>query len=228
MNGDRRKVRSSELPDLPFERRVDLSGSRLERHFRNMLSQTDAHLIAHSTVTGGKLDFEMLDPGAEWLGNLFGVRLYLPALTTAKAGAFGLPDPPIYYALEPMTVFNLTPKRAQRSNPLLNRGLAIAASQMLMTYWADQIETMTSTSRYQKEKLPSAWAFGRVVRNAFAHGAVSMNDPNATVTWHGMSISSSDNGREIIFEDLKFSDLVILVLEMDAELGRYLSPDPGK
>jgi hypothetical protein len=65
---------------------------------------------------------------------------------------------------------------------------------------------------------PAVWNFGRVVRNAFAHGGqVSITNPNALpVTWRGVTLGPAENGREIFFNDLAYAEIVILLSELDA------------
>lgn len=66
----------------------------------------------------------------------------------------------------------------------------------------------------------STWNFGRVVRNAFAHGGV-INITSATappVTWRGLSYGSSQNGRQLLYQDLTPVELIILMEDMDGHL----------
>ena len=67
---------------------------------------------------------------------------------------------------------------------------------------------------------PDIWNFGRVVRNAFAHGGcVRIDDPNSRpVNWGNLTYSYSDNGRNLLFNDLCIVELILLMEEMDALL----------
>jgi hypothetical protein len=62
---------------------------------------------------------------------------------------------------------------------------------------------------------PVTLNFGRVVRNAFAHGsAIDIRDAT-TVAWRGVAYSRSQNGRQVIYNDLTAGDVTLLMLDMD-------------
>lgn len=77
------------------------------------------------------------------------------------------------------------------------------------------IEAKYGESRLQK--WPNVWNFGRVVRNAFAHGGeITFLSPNApSVTWRGLIYSSADNGKQIMYHDIAQVETIILMEEMD-------------
>jgi hypothetical protein len=70
------------------------------------------------------------------------------------------------------------------------------------------------------QKWPPVWNFGRVVRNALSHnGSIHFENMNAKpVTWHNLSFDPTHNGRAI-FDDIDPVDLILLMAEMDGELG---------
>jgi hypothetical protein len=63
---------------------------------------------------------------------------------------------------------------------------------------------------------PSVLNFGRIVRNAFAHGGTIDIRDSTSETWNGLSYSQSANGRQILYNDLSSGDLTLLMIEMDA------------
>lgn len=68
-----------------------------------------------------------------------------------------------------------------------------------------------------KKNWPSSLNFGRIVRNAFAHGGVLNIADDVSGDWGGIHYSKSENGRRVLYNDLSTADLTILMLEMDAE-----------
>jgi hypothetical protein len=62
---------------------------------------------------------------------------------------------------------------------------------------------------------PAELSFGRLLRNAFAHGGTIDIRNGATATWRGVSYSTAQNGRHVMYNDLSQSDLTILMLDMD-------------
>jgi hypothetical protein len=66
--------------------------------------------------------------------------------------------------------------------------------------------------------------FARTVRNAVSHAGqleirkTKRGNVYRTVTWHGLSYSIADHGRQILGSDLYGPDLVALMLDVDDEL----------
>ncbi|MCS3729223.1 hypothetical protein [Bradyrhizobium betae] len=78
---------------------------------------------------------------------------------------------------------------------------------------------------YQKHKhpdnWPEVWRFGRIVRNAIAHGGkIDVRQKEAPASWRGLSYSAADNGRDIVSRvgDLATGDVFTLMIEMSEEL----------
>lgn len=67
---------------------------------------------------------------------------------------------------------------------------------------------------------PPAWNFARVVRNAFAHGGLLtfQNASAQAVSWQGLTYGPSRQGRQLIFQDMSFVEVVALLEELDALL----------
>ena len=76
----------------------------------------------------------------------------------------------------------------------------------------DQIEAKHGTA----SNWPNVLTFGRLVRNAFAHGGTLDIRNNASATWGGISYSRSENGRQVLYNDLSSGDLTLLMVEIDA------------
>ncbi|MCJ7613601.1 hypothetical protein MUO71_02385 [Candidatus Bathyarchaeota archaeon] len=74
-------------------------------------------------------------------------------------------------------------------------------------------------SKYNKDfqNWPDIWNFGRIVRNAFAHGGrINFTNENALpVNWLSLSYSPSDNGLQIIENDISSVEMILLMEEMD-------------
>lgn len=68
---------------------------------------------------------------------------------------------------------------------------------------------------------PAAWPepinFGRIVRNAFAHGGtIDIRNANAAaVTWRGVTYSAAQNGRQVMYQDLTAGDVTLLMFDVD-------------
>ena len=67
---------------------------------------------------------------------------------------------------------------------------------------------------------PQIWNFGRVVRNAFAHGGkITFKNPKASnVSWKNITYSPSDNGRQIMYKDIGHVEVIYLMDEMDSDI----------
>ncbi len=85
------------------------------------------------------------------------------------------------------------------------------------------LKANVSTDRQQ---WPAIWNFGRVIRNATAHGGnLNITNPDAPpVSWHRLSYGPGDDGREVVGGDLSFADMIILMIEMSDELDRLGCP----
>ena len=67
---------------------------------------------------------------------------------------------------------------------------------------------------------PMPWNFARVLRNACAHGGVLtfQNASSKAVTWRTLTYSPTEQGRQIIFRDMNFVEILALLEELDAFL----------
>jgi len=73
---------------------------------------------------------------------------------------------------------------------------------------------------------PAKLRFGRVIRNAAAHGGkLNMTDKKAeTVTWYNTTYQVGDQGRLVVGGDLQFADIMILMMEISDELDTMKAP----
>jgi hypothetical protein len=78
----------------------------------------------------------------------------------------------------------------------------------------DEIEQKHGTV---PQRWPSPLDFGRIVRNAFAHGGTIdiRNSSAAPVSWKGLSYGPSDNGKQVAYTDLAAADLIVLMREIN-------------
>jgi len=65
---------------------------------------------------------------------------------------------------------------------------------------------------------PMVCNFGRVLRNCFSHGGViTFLNLNATaVNWRGLSYSPTDNGRQVLYQDLTPVEIILLMADIDS------------
>jgi hypothetical protein len=62
---------------------------------------------------------------------------------------------------------------------------------------------------------PNTLTFGRIVRNAFAHGGTINILDNATATWNGITLSAVNNGERVLYNHLSSGDLTLLMIDID-------------
>jgi len=81
----------------------------------------------------------------------------------------------------------------------------------------DRIEAKHGSS---PQGWPSTWNFGRIIRNAFAHGGKIniTNSAAAPATWRSLSYSAAQNGLQLLYKDLTAVEVILLMEEMDALL----------
>jgi hypothetical protein len=128
---------------------------------------------------------------------------------------FTVPKPPPPLPPEAQHVAGAT----SLSVRLMSAAFAVAADRMV-----EWVEKNVTTDRH---KFPPIINFGRVIRNAIVHGhTVNIRSPKApTVTWRGLEISDKDFGRELFNGSLiSGGDLVLLLMEMEAELNELGAP----
>jgi hypothetical protein len=85
-------------------------------------------------------------------------------------------------------------------------------------YYETMVPAVEARFTSDRSQWPPVWNFGRVVRNAFAHGGnIHFTNQNAaSVSWHGITYGPSDNGRQIMYRDVAQVEVIFLMEEMDA------------
>lgn len=93
-------------------------------------------------------------------------------------------------------------------------------SQALATNYYERHLPIIRTKFGAIKHWPPVWNFARVIRNAMAHGGkISILHPNDPPgRWKGVHYTISDNGRDILANDLWPGDLFDLIIEMDTFL----------
>ncbi|MEX1208659.1 MAG: hypothetical protein WEE36_08705 [Acidimicrobiia bacterium] len=119
---------------------------------------------------------------------------------------------------------NLATVRAPKGPPLTGSEHQKLVRQMvggpLIRYYETYIPQVLATHGTDPTNWPEPWDFARVVRNAFAHkGTIHFESATArSVSWHGLVLSPSMNGHEILFPILGIGDILLLMIEMDTAL----------
>jgi hypothetical protein len=85
-----------------------------------------------------------------------------------------------------------------------------------IAYYEKNVDQMKARHNGQKS-WPPVLNFGRIVRNAFAHGGKLNITNGISGTWSGVSYSNADNGRPVLYNDLSSGDLTLLMVEMDSQ-----------
>lgn len=69
------------------------------------------------------------------------------------------------------------------------------------------------------EKWPAAWRFGKMTRDAIAHGGkMLIIKEGKSVTWRGLEYSSRDSGRQLINAEISLGVIIMLMVDMSKEL----------
>jgi hypothetical protein len=99
----------------------------------------------------------------------------------------------------------------------MNRLNAIQISHTFVSYFESNVSLVRDKHGSDPYRWPEPWNFARVVRNALAHGGtINIENPSAPpITWKSITYSPANNGTEILFQDMTFVEIVILMGEMD-------------
>ena len=99
------------------------------------------------------------------------------------------------------------------------RPLYAFAQAMFVNYFERYRSNIEHIYGNHTSRWPMEWNFARVVRNSVAHsGCIYFRSPSASpVSWRGLTYSPSDNGRNVLFDDLWCGDLIYLMMDMDAQ-----------
>lgn len=114
--------------------------------------------------------------------------------------------------------------QAPPQHPLKLTGLqgvhgAMIASAFVQYFEANRALAETKYSK-DTQRWPSVWNFGRIMRNALAHkGVIKIDNQNApAVAWRSLSYAHSNNGKQVLYQDVTAVELVLLMEDMDAVL----------
>lgn len=110
-------------------------------------------------------------------------------------------------------------------------GMDSISTHIVAAIFALFVETGLEWLRHHHKKQVQDWPpvcnFCRVVRNAIVHGgSINLDSPTAAgASWRGLHYDYRSKGRKILNTgDLSIGDLVILMLEMEAELNDLGAP----
>jgi hypothetical protein len=84
-----------------------------------------------------------------------------------------------------------------------------------ITYYEKNVEDIKA-KHGAKKNWPIVLNFGRIVRNAFAHGGTINITDGISASWSGITYSDTDNGRRVLYNDLTSGDLTLLMVDMDS------------
>jgi hypothetical protein len=115
-------------------------------------------------------------------------------------------------------VFTLVPHSPAPREPLLSGMQRLQANIIEHAYLAyyERFVTEINNARAKNNGGPPTLAFSAVIRNAFAHGGtIHFTKPKPPATWRGLSYSMSDNGRQVMHQDMSLGDVILLMLDMD-------------
>lgn len=203
---------------FPFDVNVRLEGTRLYHAFRSLCIATDAFRLALAALLGR---YEKLKGEREimLLGRL-GINIVVPSLSVFGASARHEESPEVWIKLTRAGKPQLSPGFEERSSPEFFGMLEDSTTAQFVIYYERYIDWVKSQVSFDIRRLPPAWAFGRVIRNALVHdGIVSIDDKNfAPVQWRGLTYGPVENGRYIMHNDLEVPDVYLLLIDMDAEL----------
>jgi hypothetical protein len=114
-----------------------------------------------------------------------------------------------------------------KSNPRLSlqvRGVSIFHKYITMstfTHYYESIEPFIKNKHGgTTQRWPSVLNFGRIIRNACAHGGcINFKNQNANaVTWLTLTYSPENNGQDIIIQDISPVEMILLMEDMDSVL----------
>lgn len=131
-------------------------------------------------------------------------------------------DPPDALEIDVATVD--VPDDAQLHLGPFERPVHVLGQGMFTGFYEREVEHIFKRYGNDRWSWPEAWNFGRVIRNAVSHdGQVNLESSKGSVSWRGLTYGPEDYGR-VVWQDLWPGDLVVLMLDMDAQLR---SPDPN-
>lgn len=192
----------------------------------------DALLIATAGVKTGKFDGEILETGqlrTSVIGasalecKQFPLWVRMPAFSATVALVHGV-------KVKRMEV-EFSPANTITHNDIDVADISIVILSVITPLYVDFFEKhrhwLKATYGGDAYAWPMLFNFGRVIRNFISHhaGHVHFDNANAApVTWHHLSYSPADEGKQVIGTDLALGDMIVLLFELSDELDRLGCP----
>ncbi len=106
----------------------------------------------------------------------------------------------------------------------LNSVMTHVISPVFLTFYDRYIDWLKAS--YGDVKYwPPILNFARIIRNAAAHGKISISDPMAiTAEWRGFSYGPADDGKNVIGTEIRMGEILGLMFETNEELDRISAP----
>jgi hypothetical protein len=183
------------------------------------LAQATSHLVGGTTHTSHYANMRINAPA---VGHAFGVPLRGPLERALQN------QPPAFFEIG--TIPPADPAVPLQNAVFHTKGLERTVTHLISPIFIMFFERYNdwldlNLGRDAHTTWPTTLNFARVIRNAAAHGKITIRNPSAPpVTWKNISIGPADNGCEIIGHDLRVGDVIGLMFEVDAELDRINVP----
>ncbi len=204
----------------PLDTVISLETSRLKEHFRRFYLIHDA--IAASVLAFPHGQFDWSKPQNSLLRGRTDLAIRVPTIVFLPSALRNEPPPPVELVLTKVPIASENDGTGVPNLDItrwtsIYVDAAVAAFVLYCEAHIDHVKT-----RYgQISAFPPRWGFGRVVRNALAHGGeIEIRDAKfAPVSWQGLTYGPAQNGLRVIGVDLHAPDLLLLMIDMDIELG---------
>ena len=203
-------------------RELSRGDHRLFELMNILLIQTASLATAAKYHTDGEVNFKAGDYIAVE-GNLLDIDVRLPLFGPVEA-ALEEKEPDL---IELRIVEKPEKKKAYSRE---TSGFAKVVVHFIKPIFVDFFETykpfLEESLRGNHYNWPGVWNFGRVIRNSISHGGeIYFKKSTAqSVSWYGLTYGPPDNGQLAVSGDLSFTDMLILMFEMDDELDRLGCP----
>lgn len=196
---------------------VSLNGTRLEEPIRRYCLAFDAILIALKAFNGLSTPADVIR-GTIQNGKAVNLGLILPHPRTLYSAILEEDYTPVEIAFRevPLTRPSVVPYSIKRCASVVSD----AAVVQFILYYEANIKSVRKVFGSNVKDLEPIWAFARVIRNAAAHGgAINIGDANfQPVSWYGLKYGPMDTGRQVVDVDVFSTDIIFLMLEMEAVL----------
>jgi hypothetical protein len=214
------------VDQLPLDTKIPITGTRLYEPIRNICLTLDAFSFASCALNNQPVPEHTEREGGHITHGNLPISVVTPFGSTFSAGLFGRDEPPIWIGLQTREAAQASWDKAQRPGGhsgnfgRIKQFMNDSAAAQFVMYYENFFPWVKEQAGGNIGRLEPTWGFGRVVRNAIGHARkIAINDRNfAPVEWGGLRYGPSENGREVIGEDLHAGDLVVLMVDMDRAL----------